>query len=256
MKKKYWITVLICFVVSVIGVTIGSFAYKADNGEHFSWYVFVFVPLVFTALIFAVFALLNRVKTRQSESFEMQLSRFGFNTQKSYTGHRLSVENTVRIGIDFDSKQFACNLIYRYVVPFSRIASGRIEVLPYNMANDKCVVQYVIAITRKDNDTMYDYIELFNTVVSKSELGENDQLTQEMIDKYSTLKDMLALNEDIQKIVQINIEDGAVLQQAIGEEWNEQTVGDETQVDDGLDYDPNENSNPNYTKPPFSNKRW
>ena len=189
------------------------------------------------------------MKNRLSESFEIKLSRMGFNTQKSYVGHRFDVENTVYICIDFDSKQFASNLIYNNVVPFSRIASGRIEVFPYNISKEKCIVRYVISVSRKNNDMSYDYIELFDTVVYKSEMGENDQLTEQMLSKYQVLNEMLALNEDIQKIVEINISDGVALREATPEEWEEQEVAAEQ-------YEENDENEPHYTKPPFWNKRW
>lgn len=247
MKKKYLIWVLLCFVASVVAITVGSFVYKANTGKHLSWAFFVFVPLGFTAAIFGIASLANHLETHQGESFETKLSRSGFSGQKTYVGHHMAVENKVCIVIDFNTKQFASNLIYKYVVPFSRVASGRIEILPYNMSKEQCIVQYVISISRKDNDMDYDYIALFDTVVDKSELGENDSLTAEMFDRYPLLSDILALNEDIQKIVEINKADGVALREATDEEWTEQPV------DEGQSQDSDE---PHYTKPPFSDKRW
>ena len=183
-----------------------------------------------------------------SETFEIKLSRMGFNAQKSYLGNHFAYENKVYICIDFDSKQFASNLIYHYVVPFSRVASGRIEILPYNMSKEKCIVRYVISISRKDDDMSYDYIELFDTVVYKSELGENDELTEPMFGKYPVLDDILALNEDIQKIIEINVADGVAVRFASDEEWEELDENDEQSTEDDDDR--------HYTKPPFWNKRW
>ena len=161
---------------------------------------------------------MNR-KIRLSEAFEIKLSRLGFNAQRSYISRHYALSKTVYICIDFDSKQFASNLIYRYVVPFSRIASGNIEVMSYNASSDKCIVHYVIAVSRKNDDMSYDYIELFDTVVDKSELGDNDQLTEQMFGKYPLLDQILALNEDIQKIVEINKADGVAKRLATDEEW-------------------------------------
>ncbi|MCH5153248.1 MAG: hypothetical protein J1F68_04755 [Clostridiales bacterium] len=247
MKKKYLIWVLLCCIVSIVAVTIGSFVYKANSGEHLSWVFFVFVPLGFTAAVFCLALLGNYMETHKGETIETKMYRSGFSGQKSYIGHHLTAQNKVVVMIDFKTKQFASNQIYRYVVPFSRVASGRIEVLPYNMSNEKCIVQYVIAIARNDGEMSYDYIELFDTVVDKSELGENDKLTEQMFDKYPLLNDILALNEDIQKIVKINQADGVALRQATDEEWQEPTAEDEQTA---------ENHEPNYTKPPFNDKRW
>ena len=218
MQKKYWIGVFAALAMSVVVVAIGSFIHQTNSGEHFGWQLWVFVPLGVTALALGVALLFNYLETHKGESFESQLSRIGVNTRKTYVGHHIAPENKVCVVIDFDSKQFASNLIYHYVVPFSRIASGRIEVLPYATSREKCRVQYVISVRRKDNETNYDYIELFDTVVYKSELGENDQLTTEMFNKYPVLNDILALNEDVQKIMEINIKDGVALRDVTDDE--------------------------------------
>ena len=240
---------LIVFLMSIAAITVGSFVCKANSGEHLNWLFFVLIPLGVTALVLGVAALCNSLENRRGESFEIKLSQLGFNAQKSYVGHHVAVENTVFIAIDFDSKQFASNLIYNQVVPFGRIASGRTEILPYAMSDEKCVVQYVISVARKDDDMSYDYIELFDTVVFKSELGENDSLTEEMLNKYPLLNEILALDEDIQKIIKINLADGVALRPASDDEWQEQDM-DSEQLQES------EETEANYTKPPFADKRW
>ena len=242
MKKKLLVGIAAGIAVSVACIAVASFIHRSSSGEHLAWQWWVFVPLAVVVLGTCTVLVLDSYNRSKGKNAENKPTSGALPKKYEST----SLGRKVVVLIDFPTKQFGSNLIYKQVVPFSRVASGRIEVLPYAASKEKCQVQYVIAISRKDNDLSYDYIEMFSTVVNKSELGENDQLTAEMFDKYPQLSDILALHEDVQKIMEINHADGVAMREATDGEWGEPSETEQVPEDE----------QPHYTKPPFWNKKW
>lgn len=244
MKKSDWILISTIFAVLlalfvVIWFVLDDVIVSAVLGvSFFIIWVFLTVALM----------LIRVLPNRSRENAEIKLSRQGFNAQKSHIYYKEGVNVTV--DIDFDSKQLASNEIYNLIVPFSRIASGRIEIMSYGTSKTRSIVHYVISITRKGNDLEYDYIEMFNTIVNNSCLGADGEITEQMLQEYPALKDIVDLDQDIQKIMEINNADGVAMREVTEEEW--QQCED---FDDG-DVQSNDEDEPHYTKPPHWNSRW
>ena len=246
MKKKDWILIFgfLIFVVALYVVTL----FFSDDVEYR-----IIMAVVFFALwlVFTVFVVLYRVLPKRGrETLEIKLSRQGFNAQKvfHYTSDMAGIN--VTLYVDFDSKQLASNLFYNNVIPFSRVANGRVEFLPYGINTNKSIVHYVISIYRKDSENKFDYIELYNTVVENTDLSDNDEITEQMVVKYPSLREIVELDGVIKQIMEVNKSDGFDVSEVDSDSWEKDSDPDE------IDYDPNENSYPNYTKPPFWNKKW
>ncbi|MCH5159962.1 MAG: hypothetical protein J1F66_03840 [Clostridiales bacterium] len=245
MKKKDYIMIL-SMLIFVVALYFVSWLFSDDT----EFRIVMGVVLLLIWFSFFVFVLLYRLlPKRNRETLEIKLSRQGFNTQKSFH-YANDMGANVTLYVDFDSKQFASNVIYNNVIPFSRIANGRVEILPYGINSNKSNVHYVITIRRKGSDNAFDYIEMFNTFVNNADLTDKEEITEQMIAKYPSLKEIVELDAAIQQIAEINKSDGLDATEVDDEEWCKATESND------IDYDPNENATPNYTKPPFSDKRW
>lgn len=205
--------------------------------------------LIIWVLCIVAFKLIRVLPKRSRENDEIKLSRQCFNAQKSYLYYNEMGIN-VTVDIDFDNKQLASNKIYNLIVPFSRVASGRIEISSYGTSKTRSIVNYVISITRKDNDLSYDYIEIFNTIVNNSCLGADGEITEQMLQEYPALKDIVDLDQDIQKIMEINIADGVAMREATEEELQH------SEEFENFDIKSDNDDEPHYTKPPHWNSRW
>ena len=245
MKKKDWIYIigLLLLVAALYGVSL----LFSDDVE----YRIIMGAICLVAwLAFTLGAVAYRLLTKRGrETLEIKLSRQGFNAQRRYQYSTDSGIN-ITVYIDFDSKQFASNQLYNNVIPFSRIASGRIEIRSNAINTNKSTVLYVISIRRKGSENYYDYIEMFRTDVANGDLTDKEEITDLMIAKYPSLKDIVELDRDVQRIMEINKSDGVFVSEIPDGDWNKSPDSDE------IDYDPNENTNPTYTKPPFSDKKW
>ena len=245
MKKLDWI--LIFSLLIIVALLFAVCWFVSDEAE---FRIVMGVVLFLIWLVFVLVVIMYRLLPKRGrETLEIKLSRLGFNIQKCYQ-YSNDVGISVTLYIDFDSKQIAGNVFYNNVIPFSRLASGRVEIVAYGINTNKSIVHYVISIRRKGSDNQYDYIEIFNTIVENSDLSDNEEITEQMLAKYPLLKDILDLDGDVQRIVSINEADGFVTNEVADGEWEKYSDSDE------IDYDPSENSDPNYTKPPFSDKRW
>ena len=245
MKKKDWIYI-ICLLLFEAGL-YGVGCLFSDNVE----YRIVLGGVFFVIWLgFSVGLVLYRVLTKRGrETLEIKLSRQGFNIQKSFN-YSNDMGANVTVYFDFDSKQFASNLLYNAVIPFSRVSSGRVEIRSYGANSNKSTVRYVISIRRKSDDNNYDYIEMFDTVVDNCDLSGTEEITEQMVAKYNSLKDIIELDNDVQRIIEINKSDGFVISAVTDDEWQQSADSDE------IDHDSSENSDPHYTKPPFSDKKW
>ena len=245
MKKLDWICIVSLLLVVLVIFVVSCFFFDEAEYRIMMGAMCFGIWLVYTSIMVA-YRLLSR---RGHETLEIKLSRQGFNTQRSY---HYSTDAGINITayIDFDGKQFASNQIYNYVIPFSRIASGRVEIRSNALNANKSTVAYVISIRRKDSDNNYDYIDLFHTVVDNIDITDKEEITELMIAKYPSLKDIVELDSDVQRIIEINKSNGILVDELTDDDWQKDADSDE------IDYDPNENTNPNYTKPPFSDKKW
>ena len=245
MKKLDWICIVSLLLVVLVIFVVSCFFFDEAEYRILMGAMCFGVWLVYTSIMVA-YRLLSR---RGRETLEIKLSRQGFNAQRSYH-YSTDAGINIMVYIDFDSKQFASNQIYNYVIPFSRIASGRVEIRSNALNSNKSAVAYVISIRRKGSENYYDYIEVFGTVVENDDLSDGEEITNLMIAKYPSLKDIVELDRDLQRIIEINKSDDVFISEIPDGDWQKAADSDE------IDYDPNENTNPNYTKPPFSDKKW
>ena len=244
MKKKDFILIIGLLIFEAALYAVCWFLVDGVEIRTVLGVVFILIWLIFLIAVL-LFRLLPK---RTRETLEIKLSRQGFNSQKSFH-YSNDMGANVTLYVDFDSKQIASNVIYNNVLPFSRIASGHVEIRHYGINSNKSSVNYVIAIRRKGVDNCFDYIEMYNTLVDNADLTDKEEVSEQMIVKYPALKEIVELDAVIQQIADINKADGFDSTE-VNDEWIKSADSDE------IDYDPNENSDPNYTKPPFSNKRW
>lgn len=261
MKKKDWM-----ILGGVAGATLVTLLFfwltlRTDTGERYSIWLFAGPFLGFIVLSGAIVAICKFVGNREKETFETWLSREGFSTQNLYVweGDAMGTHQNASVCIDFDNKRFACNQLYRYVVPFERIANVQTEfsqLMFGSISETQRRVNLVISVREACDEFKYFYITMFDVVVDLAAFGEKEELTPTLVENYPEFRRMYELQQDVKKIIEINIADGVAMRQATEEEWDEQMPKDEMQSNDDLDYDPNDNADPNYTKPPHWNSRW
>ena len=213
-------------------VTVLHFVRRAE-GDGLPWWVFVLPAAIFVTISAVGLCVYMRVKSAFEENFERKLSASDFDVQRRYR-----LNDGVDVCIDFESKRFACNLLYKDIVPFSRIANCRTELSKYTGRRTLlCVVMSLRCGEAKDD--IEDDIEIFDSVTLFHAVlpVEIDELTDDLPNRFPELQIAFDLQKDMDKIYEINVQDGV---NAVVVE--EPTESDWTQPSDFYEQ--------HYTKPP------
>lgn len=200
------------------------------DGDKIDWWFYgLFSCLCFAAATIIIMTL-YLVKYSSKKKFYKFLSKYNFDIQKHYEGNKYLIDDRYEkpiICIDFTAKRFASNYLMSKIVPFRDIVSATIEVFDTNTYCKKSLKAYVslvIMIKRgepldlfgltaiKVPIEMEDYIE---------DLEIDDRFINSLINKYPELSEIVELKADIDKIVEINREDGIDYEAPTDEQWEE-----------------------------------
>ena len=202
MFKREW-TVFGVLSACTVAVTLFSLIYKRSDGTKVEWLSYIVgIAIVVTVAFLAVLLYFSA-----KQKFDILLQREGFVASKQYNweGNRLL--------IDFDSQRLANTyLSTKPIVPFCDVLSFRIETYRIGeheeLSEEQCFLSFVISIKKEDFDYEYQYIPLFEVKVDSADAADIKEITQELTDKYPELTDMLALQTDVKKILEINAANG------------------------------------------------
>lgn len=215
MKKTDKIS-LIIIIAAVILAWIILAAVLLPAGEIVPWAVSC---SLLTILCLLPCALIYFIPLTAKKKFYKNLKENGFDTECLYVW-----ENTI-IGIDFDSKRFACNkLMVNPIVPFSDIKGCEVDVLDANHVRwteaSKKIVRLVISVKLQGNSFDYFFIPIYKVITSVDDFGtEDNEITESKSQKYPDLHKVVLLKTEIEKIVYLNKADGVTPQTPSEEEW-------------------------------------
>lgn len=260
MKKKDWIILGIVSAIYLLIMLVIYFVWRTDIDGHLLLALLGGSFGGYVVVVLLVVALSSRHSKRVTENFEMRISREGFSMQKVYTYNNEAASQSTTVAIDFDSKRFACNLLYKYIVPFERIAASRIEFAPrYTgiLQDNKLVVSLVISVHEAYDEFKYFYISMFGVLVDGQDVGDNDDITPELLAKYPDLQQICDLQQDMLKLLEVNSSNGVAMHDATDEEWEQLAQNSDNVAKNGnIDQFGASDDQPHYTKPPFNDSRW
>ena len=202
MFKREW-TVFGVLSACTVAVTLFSLIYTRSDGTKVEWLSYVVIIAIVVTVAFL--AMLLYFSARQK--FDILLQREGFVASKQYKWDKHLV------CLDFDSQRLANTyLSTKPIVPFSDVLSFRIETYRIGaheeLPEDQCFLSFVISIKKEGFDYEYQYIPVFEVKVDSADVAEVKEITQELTDKYPELTDMMALQTDVKKILEINAANG------------------------------------------------
>ena len=202
MFKREWTTFgILC--ACTVAVTLFARLYTRADGTQVEWLLYVAIVAIVATLAFLAFLLYLTAK----QKFDRLLLREHFVAQKQYKWA------DQKLLIDFDSQRLANTYIStKPIVPFSEVVSFRIETYRngarVELPEDQCFVSYVISISKAGFTSEYLYIPAYEIKVSAEDANDIKEISDELAEKYPELTDMLALQKDIKKILEINASNG------------------------------------------------
>lgn len=202
MFKREW-TVFGILSACTVAVTLFALLYTRTDGTRVEWLLYVAIVAIVATLALLAFL----VYTHVTQRFNLLLAREHFVAQKQYAWR------DQKLCIDFDSERIANTYIStRPIVAFSEVAGFRIETYRIGehaeLDEDQCFVSLVIAISKAGVEDEYMYIPAYEVQVSAEDGWDVKEITEELAEKYPELADVLALQQDVKRIVEINAANG------------------------------------------------
>lgn len=235
--KRFCLIAVAGLAVSEIILTVVHFVLRSD-GEGLPWWAFVLLAALYITFTVVGVCLYFRLKAASEDNFEHKLYAANFDIQRRY---RLSnYTATFDVCIDFDSKRFACNLLYKDIIPFSRIANCRMELSSY--IGHRTMLSVVMSL-RGEGETgeieIFDNVTLFQTVLP----AEIDEVSDDLPNRFPELQVAFDLQHDMDRIYDINVKDGfnsVIVEQLTDADWEE----------------PDDFNEQHYSKPPHGDAHW
>lgn len=221
MKKDEKIALLI-YLIIIIAVDIAAWIILGlvflPTGDFAAWLLCCgFLSIV--SLLPCV--LIYYIPRAADKKFYKNLKENGFDTESLYIW-----ENTV-IGIDFEGKRFASNqLMVKPIVPFSDVTDCDVDVIDAPHVRwaeaSKRIVRLVISVKQQGNSFDYFYIPVYKVVTGIEDFdAEDNEITENKIERYPDLQNIVLLKTEIDKILAINRADNLPQQTPTNEEWTE-----------------------------------
>lgn len=203
MLKKNWFTIAIICICGAAVLAAFSIIFKSQTGVDLPWWAYIVALFIFALLVYLVYLLIGN----RTERFDKQLAGEKFNVDKRYDWLDQS------LCLDFTSKCVANTyLSTKPFFPFSDVAGYRYETYQNNkdveLPDDKRYVSLVITVKKEGFEYEYMYIPVFEVVVDNDCIGDNFEITDELLEKYPELKQVAKLQNDLDAIEQINQADG------------------------------------------------
>lgn len=236
-KLVCWIEIA-CVAAIEIVVAVVHFVSLSDGGG-LPWWAFVLPAALFVTFTVVSVCLYLRFKAASEDVFERKLSAANFNVQRRYNLN--NGISTFDVCIDFDDKLFACNLLYKDIIPFSRIAHCRTELSGFGHRTTFSVVMSLRSNGESNDSESSDEIEILDnvTLFQKVLPAEIAEVTEDLPHRFPELRIAFDLQRDMDRIYEINVRDG----------FNSVIVEEPTEADWGQPDDFNEH---HYSKPPHS----
>lgn len=234
-KLFCWIEI-VCIAAIEIVVAVVHFV-KRSHGEGLPWWAFVLPVALFVTFTLVGVCLYFRLKAAADDVFERKLSAANFYVQRRYKLN--NGMSTIDVCIDFDDKLFACNMLYKDIIPFSRIANCRTELSRFGHRTTFSVVMSLRSSDASFDSDSSDEIEALDNVTLFQRVlhAEIDEVTEDLPNRFPELQVAFDLQRDMDRIYEVNVRDG--FNSVIVEE---PTEADWVQPDDFNDY--------HYSKPP------
>lgn len=204
MFKKDWIVFSILAAFTVF-LTCFAAVYKPD-GAQVTWLGYVAAVAIVATIAYFIYLLY--AVSRQS--FARLLKRNNFNTEKQYNWR------DTELHLDFSGKLIANNyLSTKPIFPFSDVVGYRFEAFRISgethaehvevLNDDERFVSIVLTVRKPDREFEFLYIPMFEVKVANDDLGETiEVLSDELVEKYPDLQQLVELQKDIEKILSMN----------------------------------------------------
>ena len=203
MTKNKWIIVAIIVVCAAIFLTIFGFTFESQTGQPLPWWAYIIALIIFGLIVYLVFVL----SERSSKRFETMLINEGIPVEKPYKW------NNHLLYVDFNSQRLANNyLSTRQIIDFKDVAGYRLET--YRVGEEEeldenhVFVSIVITLNKADVEFEYQYLPVFETKVESADVTDVNEITPKLTEKYPELTDVLALQNDLKQILEINKANG------------------------------------------------
>ncbi|MCH5153249.1 MAG: hypothetical protein J1F68_04760 [Clostridiales bacterium] len=203
MTKNKWIVLIIILVCAAMFLTIFAVTFKAYTGVDLPWWAFIAALVIFALIVYLVIIL----SQRSSKRFESLLLSEGIVTDRQYKwGNYL-------LYVDFASSRLANNyLSTREIIQFADVAGFRLETYrtgeDVELSDEQSFVSLVISFRKEGFEYEYQYLPVFEVKVESADIEDVKQISPQLVDKYPELSDMLALQDDLNKILEINAANG------------------------------------------------
>lgn len=203
MTKNKWTILAIILVCAALFLTIFGVSFKSQTGHDLPWWAFVVALIIFALLVYLVMLLAERSDKR----FDSLLLSENIDTSRQYKWGRY------RVYVDFDSQRLANNyLSTRALIPFSEVAGLRIEAYHVGeveeLDENQVFLSLVLSLKKDGFEFEYQYLPVFEIKVDSGDVADIKEVTAELVEKYPELADMLALQSDVKKILEINAANG------------------------------------------------
>lgn len=211
MKKKFSFTAVLLGSAAVVAcgvilLVLFSEVFRSVTGQSLPWWAYIVAALICALIGYLVFLLIQI----RGQRFDRLLAREGFHTDKRYEA------NGQTLCIDFEGKRVADTyLSTKPFIRFDEIVGYRVEsyqtgskiILP----DDKRFLDIVLTVTRQDPspDHPYLYLAMFEIKVAAEDVPETPDVDEELVTKYSELKPLYDLKQDVLRILEINKSDSA-----------------------------------------------
>ena len=201
MFKREW-TVFSVLSACTVAVTALAIFYKPD-GTKVGWLTYIAVIAIVATVGFLAFLLYLNAK----QKFDRLLATEQFVADKTYTWGKF------KLVMDFQSQRLANSyLSTRAIIPFCDVAGYRMETYRKNeemeLSEEQSFVSLVITLKKDGFEFEYQYLPVFEIKVSTVDVNDIKEVTPELMAKYPELADMLALQQDLASILEINVANG------------------------------------------------
>lgn len=203
MTKNKWIIWAIVLACAAVFLTIFAVTFKSQTGVALPWWAFVAALAIFALIVYLVILLAQR----SAQRFEALLLKEGIAKKLQYKW------SSYLLYVDFESGRLANNyLSTRAIIPFSEVVGFRIEAYhdgeDEELSEEENFLSLVLTLKKDGYEFEYQYLPVFEIKVSAIDAIDVKEITTELVEKYPTLADMLALQQDVKKILEINAANG------------------------------------------------
>ena len=205
MFKKDWIVFSILATLTAF-LTIFSSVYRQPDGSQVVWLTYIAAVAIVVTIAYLVYLLYAMSK----QSFDRLMRKENFNTEK------LFVWKKTERHIDYSGKLIANNyLSTKPIFPFSDLVGYRFEAYRISgetyaehlevLSDNERFISIVLTVKRPEHEFEFLYIPMFEVKVNSCDIGETiESLSDELVEKYPDLQQIVELQKEVDTILEIN----------------------------------------------------